>query len=342
MKLKSGAEAFVSKPDPNVRAVLLYGPDAGLIRERMNGLTRAVAGSVDDPFRVSEFLADSLREDPARLRDEAAAISFGGGKRVVRVRDATDTVAEIFTKFLEDPVGDALVVVTSDDLSPRSKLRAAFEKAGVGAALPCYADDSQTLENLVRATLKGAGLTISADALAWLVDRLGSDRDLTRRELEKLVLYMGAPGEITEDDVAACVGDTAGLGTDELIFALGDGDQVTIQRIYARMMAEGTSPISLLSGVARHIMRLHETRGRLADGKNMDQAAAMLRPPVFFKFKGRFFAQARKWTEPLLARALEIIAEAEVTAKSTDMPAEAVIERAFMQLAQVGRGGARR
>ena len=342
MKLSGGADAFIARPDPRVRAVLLYGPDAGLIRERMNGLTRSVAGSIDDPFHVTEFLADVLRNDPARLRDEAAALSFGGGRRVVRIRDAADTVAEIFTRFLEDPVGDALVVVTSDDLGPRSKLRATFEKADVAAALPCYTDSSQTLEGLIRATLRGAELTITTDALAWLVDRLGSDRDLTRRELEKLVLYMGAPGAITEEDVVACIGDTAALGADELIFAVGNGDQVTIQRIYARMMAEGTSPISALSAVARHIMRLHETRGRLTEGKTMDQAAAMLRPPVFFKFRGQFYAQAKKWTEPLLARALEIVAEAEIAAKSTDMPAEAVIERAFMQLAQVGRGAARR
>ena len=84
-------------------------------------------------------------------------------------------------------------------------------------------------------------------------------------------------------------------------------------------------------------MRLHETRGRMAEGKGIEQALAMLRPPVFYKMKSRFQAQTNRWTETLLGRAIELLAEAEMTAKSTDMPAAAVIERALIQLANVGR-----
>jgi DNA polymerase-3 subunit delta len=294
MKITGRADAFVAKPDPAMRAVLIYGPDTGLVRERLNALTRAVAGSVDDPFRVAEIPADALRDDPARLGDEAAALSFGGGRRVVRVRDAGDTIAELFEKFVEDPVGDALVLVAAGDLNARSKLRLVFEKADKAAALPCYADSADMIETVVRDTLKKAGLQITPDALAWLTDHLGGDRELSRRELEKLILYKGASGTLTEEDVFACVGDSAAFSVDDLIYALGDGDHATVQRIYGRLMLEGTSPISVLTAVSRHLSRLHETRGRLAEGKGIEQAAAMLRPPVFFKYKSRFQSQANR------------------------------------------------
>lgn len=341
------ADGFAAKPDPKVRAALIYGPDAGLIRERLNTMTKAVAGSVDDPFRVSEFSADALGEDPARLGDEAAALTFTGGRRVVRIRDAGDTVAALFEGFLENPLGDSLVLVTAGELSPRSKLRVLFEQADNGAAIACYADDTDTLDSVIRSTLKAAGLQITPDALAWLADRLGGDRELSRRELEKLTLYMGADtkttgGTVTEEDVLACIGDTAALSLDDLTYALGDGDQVTMQRVFGRLTAEGTSSVSILTAVARHFMRLHETRGRMAEGKSADQAAAMLRPPVFFKLKDRFQGQARRWNETLLARSLDILMEAEMAAKSTDIPTEAAVERALMQLAQVGRGAGRK
>ena len=342
MKVSGRAEAFVAKPDPKVRAVLVYGPDSGLVRERLNGLTKSVAGSVDDPFRVIEIQGDVLKDDPARLRDEAAAMSFGGGRRVVRVRDAGETLADLFESFDTDAVGDALVVVTAGDLSPRSKLRAAFEGGERLAALPCYSDSADVVEGVAREMLRAAGLQIAPEALSWLVDHLGGDRELSRRELEKLILYKGAAGTVSEEDVLACVGDTAGFGLDDLIYALADGDQVTMQRVYGKLVNEGTSPISVLTAVSRHLSRLHETRGRMAEGKSADAASAMLRPPVFFKFKNRFTSQANRWSETLLARGLEIVTEAELQAKSTDMPAEAVIERAFMQLAQVGRGAGRR
>ena len=341
------ADAFIAKPDPKIRAALIYGPDAGLIRERLNTMTKAVAGAVDDPFRVSEFGADVLNDDPARLGDEAAALTFTGGRRVVRIRDATDTTAALFEAFLENPLGDSLVLITAGELTPRSKLRALFEQADNGAAVACYADDTDSLDSVIRGTLKAAGLQITPDALGWLADRLGGDRELSRRELEKLVLYMGpetktSGGTVTEEDVLACIGDTAALSLDDLTYALGDGDQVTMQRVFGRLTAEGTSSVSILTAVARHFMRLHETRGRMAEGKSADQAAAMLRPPVFFKLKDRFQGQARRWNEALLARSLDILMEAEMAAKSTDIPTEAAVERALMQLAQVGRGAGRK
>ena len=144
-------------------------------------------------------------------------------------------------------------------------------------------------------------------------------------------------GTITEDDVLACIGDTAALSLDDLTYAIADGDQATMQRVFARLTAEGTSPVSILTSVARHFMRLHETRGKMADGRNAADAMATLRPPVFFKVKSRFVRQVQRWTEPLLARSLDILMEAELAAKSADMPTEASVERALMQLANVGR-----
>ena len=66
-----------------------------------------------------------------------------------------------------------------------------------------------------------------------------------------------------------------------------------------------------------------------------------LRPPVFFKFKTRFQAQANRWNESLLARGLGVLTEAEMAAKSTDMPTEAIIERALIQIAQAARSARR-
>ena len=348
MKIPSNrADAFAANPDAGLRAVLIYGPDAGLVWERLNILTRAVAETTDDPFRVSEFSGDQLREDPARLGDEAAALSLIGGRRVVRVRDATDTASRLFSTFLDDPASDALVLVTGGDLGPRSKLRAVFEKASEAAAVPCYSDEPQSLEGVIRLSLKTEGLQITPDALGWLTDHLGGDRAQSRREIEKLIVYMGkstagSKATITEGDVFACIGDNAALGLDNLIFAVGDGDQTTVQRVYGRLMAEAVSPISTLTAVARHLMRLYETRGYVTDGKNMEEAAASLRPPVFFKHRRRFQSQASRWPEALLARGLEILMDAELAAKSTDVPIEAVVERALIQLAHVGRGTARR
>ncbi|MSO96968.1 MAG: DNA polymerase III subunit delta [Rhodospirillaceae bacterium] len=340
------ADSFLAKPD-KVKAVLLFGPDGGLVRERMNALTKTIAGSLDDPFRVAEYSASVLRDDPGRLGDEAASLSFGGGQRVVRWRDADSdarletTVANAFEAFFENPVGDALSIVTAGDIGARAKLVQVFEASDMAASIACYADDARTLEGVIRETLKSHGVSATPDALAWLADRLGGDREVSRREIEKLAMYKGGTGTITEDDARVCVGDSAALDMDDLIYAVGDGDHGTVLRVYGRLMGEGASPITILNAAARHFLRLHETRGRMNDGKSLDAAMMSLRPPVFFMVKARFQNHVSQWSEGLIARAIDILNEAELQSKSTDFPAEAITERALMQIAQAGSGARR-
>lgn len=339
MKIQAGrADSFAKNPDAGMRAVLVYGPDAGLVRERVQTLTLGILEDPNDPFRLAELVPDTIKQDPARLLDEATAQALTGGRRVLRIRDSGDGLTKILEAFLADYTGDTLVLLAAGDLGPRSSLRKLFEGAKHAAALPCYPDDARALDQVLRDTLKTAGLSIDREALAWLLDHLGGDRGTSRRELEKLVTYMGKDrGTVTTNDVLACIGDTAALTLDSLTFAAADGDHKSVQRIYARLTSEGTSPVSVLTASARHMVRLHQTLGHTKDGLSIDQALAKLKPPVFFKNKLRFKSQVVVWTLPLLTRALALLSKAEIAAKTTGMPAEAIAERTLLQLAAAVR-----
>src|SRR5262249_45477030 len=78
--------SFLSGTDGAVAAALFYGPDTGLVKERADRLAAAIVGDLADPFRVSELTPERLRDEPSLLSDEAAALTFGGGRRVVRLR----------------------------------------------------------------------------------------------------------------------------------------------------------------------------------------------------------------------------------------------------------------
>ena len=154
MKLATGRiEAFLRRPDPQCRAVLLYGPDVGLVRERADLVGRTVVQELQDPFRVADLTGATLAADPARLFDEAAQISLMGGRRLVRVRDAGDAHSAIFTRFLAAPPGDGLVVVEAADLPARGSLRRAFDDAPAGVAIGCYPDSARELADVIRQSL---------------------------------------------------------------------------------------------------------------------------------------------------------------------------------------------
>jgi DNA polymerase-3 subunit delta len=335
MKIKPfQADAFAAKPDPAVRAVLVYGPDRGLVRERLGKLIRSVVADPEDPFRVAELTGEQAKADPAAVADEAAAMAFGGGRRVVVVRGCGDDALPALDNWLNDPQGDSLVLAEAGDLESRSKLRQRFEKADAAAAVACYRDGQSDLSGLIRAHLKGHGLEVERDALGYLASQLGGDRAVTRSELDKLALYVGVhtgggAGRVGLADAEACVGDSAALSLEDVALATADGDLSALERAYGRAMAEGLNPVSALRAAANHFKRLHQ----VADAGDVEQAAGRLRPPVFWKIKSRFVAQARAWRPGEIGRALELLLEAEARCKTTGVPTEAIGARALMGVA---------
>ena len=335
MKLTgSRVEAFLRRPDPEIRAVLLYGPDAGLVRERAEALARTVCPDLRDPFRVADLAAATLAADPARLADEAAQISLMGGRRVVRVRDAGDAVAALFGRFLAQPLGDALVVVEAGDLPGRSALRRAFDDAPAAAAIGCYPDGARDLAMMIRDACAEHRIAISRDASDFLVEHLGGDRLLTRAELEKLTLYAADGGAIELDDARAVVADTALLSLDDAILAAAEGDAAALDRALARVFQEGGSPVTVIRALLRHLQRLHLLAARIAGGVPTDEAIRAARPPIFFKEQDSWRRQLRRWSETRLRVALDRVAEAEFRMKLTGLPAETICREAMFALAQ--------
>lgn len=324
---------FLEKPGPDLRAALFFGSDEGLVRERANQMAVSSVEDVADAFCVADLTGPEIIKDPARLADEANALSLTGGARLVRLRGATDGVAEALRFVLDGPTCEALIVIEAGPLAPRSALRKLIEGSDRAGAVGCYPDEARDVAGVVRDTLRARGLKPSDDALAYLAGNLGSDRRVTRGEIEKLALYAADQDTVSLEDAQAVVADSAGMGLDDVALAAAEGEHAGLDRALARLLLEGVSPVAVLRAAARHLQRLHQAAGLVAGGKRPREAMANLRPPVFFKQAARFEAQLRWWNPAELGRAFERLIEAEVKCKSTGAPAEAICSRALMTIA---------
>ena len=215
-------DQLLTRPGPDFRAILFYGPNEGRVREYAMQVAKTVVADLSDPFRICQLSAADLKNDPARLADEAAAIAMTGGRRVIRARGMGDAQTECFVNFLEDPRGDALIVVEAGELAKTSRLRKLFESHTLCAIAACYEDSGADLDALVIGHLRQHGLTINSDAKDYLLHCLGEDRLATRQELDKLVLYKWPRRHASEQTGAAYVIDGKGASDTKDILDVGD------------------------------------------------------------------------------------------------------------------------
>lgn len=302
------AAAALADPGP-FRAVLLHGDDAGLVRERAEALVRAVlGGAMDDPFRLAELNREEAAK-PGALAGEVAALAMTGGRRVVRLREATDAHAAALKDALATP-GEALAVLEGGELGKASKLRLLAEAAPEVAVIACYRERGEELAATLGRMLREEGVQADPSALSWLATRLGEDRMQTRREVEKLALYVGAGGRVDEEAALACGPEGATADLDAALMAATAGEADAADRALAAAFAEGASPVTVLRAALRHVQRLHEAA--VAGGD-----AGVLRPPVFFRHKAAFDRGLRLWSPAALEAAGAALLEAEKRTKTT-------------------------
>lgn len=335
-------DAFVRKPDPSFCAALIYGPDRGTVGERARSLVTTLAGTTDDPFSIARLDDAALGDDPARLDDEARAIPMMGGPRVVWVQSAGGHLAKTLAAYLKDPAEGAWIIAEAGALAPAAKLRQLFEKAKNAAALPCYADTSRSLDDLIDDELSKHGLTAAPDARYRLAATLGADRGLSRSELEKLCLYCHGQGQVTTDDVEAICGDVSALALDDLVDHTFEGDLTRADADYARLLASGTAVQAVISALFNHLSRLRAVQSDLPAKNSIDAAMAGLRPPLHFSRKSSFKKQIRLWPLEELRRAAAATAETEYRSRGGDGLSDVIVGRHLLSLAHAARQKARR
>jgi DNA polymerase III subunit delta len=304
----SAVASFVKAPPPTCRAVLVYGPDAGLVAERATALAQVFAQRGAGLTEIVRLDDRDLGEDPTRLEVELRTAPMFASQSVVRVTagarlDVPSLKSLLATEF------DNPLIVEAGNLRPDSGLRKLFESHKSAAALPCYADD-RALAGLIDAELAEAGLSIDRDTRDYLMTRLGADQALSRAEVVKLALYAQGAGRVEHEDIEAIVGDAAETALENFVYAASGGDAKAALAELQRLAAAGTDRSSALSALGRHFTQLHRVAAAVSGGGSLEQSVKSLKPRPHFKREPVFLAHCKRWGAARLARTLPLILEA--------------------------------
>lgn len=303
----SAVASFVKSPKPECRAVLVYGPDAGMVTERASALAQRFVGRDKGETEMVRLDERDLADNPARLEIELNTKPMFAAQSVVRVTAGPRLDVPALKALIAGEFANALIV-EAGNLRTDSALRKLFESHKTAAALPCYSDD-RSLAGLIEAELERAGLSIDREARDYLMTRLGADQALSRAEVVKLALYAQGAGRVSHEDVEAIVGDAAETALENFVYATSGGDPRAALSELQRLAAAGTDKQAALSALGRHFTQLHRVASA-ASGAGLEQSVRSLRPRPHFKREPIFVAHCKRWGAARLAHALPLIQEA--------------------------------
>lgn len=333
-------DRFLTRPDPAVRAAVIYGRDRSGVRERADRLAGQVVRDPDDPFDVSLLSEADLEAAPERLEEALTAQSMTGGRRLVRVRLSSEKAgpdkacAAALKLHLDGALNpDAFLLVEGGALGRESGLRKAAEAGKQAVCIPCYEDEAGDIARMTRESLARNRVALTSDALEMFVARLPRERGLVRQEIERLALYIGPGSDRTLN--AAELEAFLGVEPDASLYdaasqAFG-ARMAQAQASVRRAFAEGESGPAAVRAVGGHLGKLNRIRVLTASGAGPKEAAKAA--GVFWKQEAEMLRQARAWPDEALAEVRADMLNAEIACKTTGSPDALIAERLLLEIA---------
>jgi DNA polymerase III subunit delta len=319
---KAQIERALRSPPPETRFFLLHGPDEAGSRALMKMLG---AGAE----RV-ELSGQELKGDPARLADEAAAISLFGDARVVIVEPAGDEVVPAVEALIEAPAAGNPVAIVAGALKPASKLLKLALASPAAMVFASYVD-ARDGPRLVMELAREQGLDVRPDLARRIAEAAAGNRAVIAQELAKFALFLDAAPDRPKPLDAETV-DAIGAASDEgdlsrLVDCVLGGDAKGLEAELSRLHSVGVEGISLVRpALLRRLALLARLRAEIDQGSRVGDVMASAGKSLFWKDKEIVAAQLARWRSDLLAKSMSRVMDVQRLVMSPGGPGTMVVD----------------
>lgn len=322
-------EKFINNIPVKTKAILLYGPDLGLINIRVLQITKS-------RNLVAKFNYDQIKNSPELLLDELNSNSlFSSNKmeKVIIIECNGSIFSENLNKILKELNFEGLLLFQGTDLGTDSPLRKFFENNNNIAAVACYHDDEANIAVLVQQIFKKNNKVLTSAVLKILVNSIThGDRMLITNEIEKICLFLGDKKNIIEEDLEKYLESEGEVNFDKLCFKMSLKEVNNLETLLIKLQNEGHNLISISRMLSRHFYRLYQVKKIINTGQTEQQAMNSLFPPVFFKQTNNFTKSLKLWSEKELLEFLKQLNQFELMAKKDSATGELILKNMMVRI----------
>ena len=222
--------------------------------------------------------------------------SFFEDKKLIIISRTTDKIKDLIDEILEKKINDIIIILNAGILEKKSKLRLLFEKNKNIICIPFYADNNQTLSNIVNSYFKEKKIAISQETINLLVDRSRGDRFNLNNELNKIENFTKNRKKINITEILKLTNLAENYSVTELVDSCLAKNLKKTVNILNENNYSVDDCILIIKTFLMKAKRLNKLQNQTKDSKNIDQVITSFKPPIFWKDKEIVKEQIKSWS----------------------------------------------
>ena len=294
----------------NFSSILLYGLNKGFKEEVIK--TNISLGFSGEILRYEE--TEVLENRDTILEGFINGSLFGEMKMMIISR-STNKILSFIEEFLERNISNVQIVLNSENLDKKSKLRVLFEKDKKLACIPFYEDNNQSLNIFAIKFIKEKNIKISQETTNLIVERARGDRGNLINELQKLEALSLTRKKITQEDVFNLTNLSEYYGIFELVDNYLAKNKVKVSKILNENNFVNDDCILILRTLLNRSKRLLKLKNIQKEKNNIDEVISSYKPSIFWKEKDLVKQQIKNWSEKDIKEKIYQISNLEILTK---------------------------
>ena len=292
----------------DLKLILFYGKNEGLKNE-------ALVNLIKDKNKISNYEEKEILDNESDFIENVFSKSLFEQQKFIIIKRATDKISKIIETLQQKNLEDITIILNSDNLEKKSKLRSFFEKDKKLICIPFYPDNDQILSKIAYNFLKDKKISISPSNINLIVNKCSGDRETLINELQKIE-YFGKNGKkINSENISKLIN----LNENHSIFELIDNCLAKNKKKIISILNENNFSnedcIMITRSFiikAKKLLVLSET---FETNKNIDLTISAAKPPIFWKEKEITKQQIYKWKPKNIKQLIYALSETELQIK---------------------------
>jgi DNA polymerase-3 subunit delta len=299
----------INKINKNINHLLLfYGKNEGLKNEALNILNK-------DKNNISIYEEKEILDKENSFIENILSKSLFEPQKFILIKRATDKILRIIEILSLKNLEDTTIILNSDNLEKKSKLRSFFEKDKTLVCIPFYPDNDQTLSKLAYNFLREKKISISSSNINLIVNKCSGDRKTLINELQKIELFSKRGKQINSDNISKLINLNENHNISELVDHCLAQNKKKIINILNENNFSNEDCIMIIRSFIMKSKKLLALSEAFEANKNIDLTISSSKTPIFWKEKEITKQQILKWNSKNIKQLIYSLSETELQIK---------------------------